>query len=149
MRLLSFNLSKISAERFPSSAGDLKIVPNVKIEEIKGVKAELKSKEELIGVKFSYIVSYDPDYAKLEFSGEILASVEQKIAKEILKNWKDKKLEGNFKIFLFNIILRRANLKALELEDELGLPLHIPLPSVGEKSFNSSKESSEKSSKKD
>ena len=33
-------------------------------------------------------------------------------------------------IALFNIILRKANVKALELEEQIGLPLHIPLPTL-------------------
>ena len=147
MRLLGFNLNKISAEKHPNSSADVKIVPNVNIEDIKDVKSEgPKTKEEFIGVKFSYTINYEPGYAKLEFSGELLASVDSKVAKEVTKNWKDKKLEGDFKVFLFNVILRRTNVKALELEDDLNLPLHVPLPSVNKESF---KPSSEKQPRKE
>ena len=48
--------------------------------------------------------------------------------KEILKQWKNKKISEDFKIPLFNLILRKSNVKTLELEEEMGLPLHIPLP---------------------
>ncbi len=150
MKLLGFNFTKISAERLEGGSGDIKIVPNVVIKELKSVKADLiKSKEEFIGVKFSYIVSYDKDYAKIEFSGDLMVSVEPKLAKEILKDWKDKKLNVDFRVFLFNIILRKSNIKAIELEDELGFPLHIQLPSVRKESFQGVESDSEKPPKKD
>ncbi|GAG20549.1 unnamed protein product, partial [marine sediment metagenome] len=53
-----------------------------------------------------------------------------KIAKDILKEWNDKKMSEDFRITLFNIILRKSNLKAIQLEDEMNLPIHIQLPSL-------------------
>ena len=44
--------------------------------------------------------------------------------KEINKSSVIKELRMN----LFNLILRKSNIKALELEDEMNLPLHIPFP---------------------
>ncbi len=150
MKLLGFNFTKIRAERLEGSPGGIKIVPNVMIKELKSVKADLiKTKEEFIGVKFSYIVDYEKDYAKIEFSGDLLVSVEPKLAKEILKDWKDKKLNLNLRVFIFNIILRKSNIKAIELEDELGLPLHVQLPSVTLESFRGAETDEEKTPKKD
>ena len=53
--------------------------------------------------------------------------------KEVLEDWKKKKLSDSFQEILFNIILRKANIKALELEEELNLPFHINLPSIKKK----------------
>ena len=57
-------------------------------------------------------------------------SVDPRIAREVLKGWKDKENLEEFRMFMFNVILRKSNIKALELEDELNLPPHIPLPSL-------------------
>lgn len=142
MKILGFNFSKICVEKFPGNPGKVKIVPNIVLDEIKSVKADLiKTKDNLLGVKFSYTLNYDPDYAKLEFSGDILTSAEPKLTKEILKEWKNKKLHEDFKVFLFNIILRKANVKAIELEDELNLPLHVPFPSIMKKDSSLDKKS--------
>jgi hypothetical protein len=134
MRPIGFSFKKIDAEKLPSdNLEGVKINVNIEIPEITSVKPTdiLRPKDELIGVKFNYTVSYDPDYAKLTFSGNILLEVEPKIAKELLKSWKDsKQMPEEFRVFLYNIILRKSNLKALELEDELNLPLHMPMPSV-------------------
>ncbi len=148
MRLLGFNFSKISAERLEGGAKDIQVVPNIVISDIKQVKPDMvKTKEEFIGVKFSYILSYDPKYAKLEFSGDVLVSVDPKEAKEIIKEWKDKKVSEDFRIFLFNLIMRKSNVKALELEDELNLPLHIQMPSIRKESFQSDQKTPESKSK--
>jgi len=133
MKVLGFNFNKMSAERFPqkSSEGALKLGTDIVILEINPVNSDLfNTKDEFLGVKFSYTINYNPDYAKIEFLGEIVISLDSKEAKEVLKEWKNKKLLEDFKIFVFNIILKKSNLKALELEDEMNLPLHLPLPSV-------------------
>jgi hypothetical protein len=50
--------------------------------------------------------------------------------KEILKQWESHIIPEEFKIPLFNIILKKSNFKALELEEDLLLPSHIPMPSI-------------------
>ena len=133
MKVLGFNFSKISVEKFPNTGKkeDLKLNTNIDISDIRPVKADmLKTKEELMGIKFSYNIKYDPDYAKIEFSGDILLSIDPKLAKDVFKEWKDKKYPEDFQLFVYNVILRKSNIKALELEDEMNLPLHFPLPSL-------------------
>lgn len=143
MKIVGFSFNKINIERFSTKAEELKINTNININEIDSVKADLfKAKNEFISIKFSYIIKYEPEYAKIELSGNILVSIEPKLAKQVIKDWKDnKKLQEDFRIFVFNVILTKSNLKALALEDELNLPIHIPLPSV-------KRESQEKNIKK-
>lgn len=132
MKLIGFNFNKISIEKFSDNVKNLKIDTKIDVPEIKELKSIdfFKTKEELIGVKFKYDISYDPNFAKIELAGDILLSIEPKIAKDILKQWKNKKISEDFRITLFNIILRKSNLKALQLEDEMNLPLHLPLPTL-------------------
>jgi len=131
MKILGFNFSKISVEKFPDKVEDIKLNTNIDVLDVKPVKADmLRTKDELVGVKFSYSIKYDPNYAKIEFSGDILISVDSKLAKDVIKEWKDKKLPEEFQIFVYNIILRKSNIRALELEDEMNLPLHFPLPTL-------------------
>ncbi len=131
MKILGFNFQKISIERFPKKAEGLKVNTDISILDITSVNTDLfNTKEEFLAVKFSYKIDYDPDYAKVEFAGELIVSLDSKEAKEVLKEWKDKKFPEDFKIFVFNVILKKSNLKALELEDEMNLPLHLPLPTL-------------------
>ncbi len=130
MKLAGFNFTKISAEKFSDALEKLKINTNIDISDIFELKSDfLKTKEELLGVKFSYVVDYEPKVAKTEINGTMILVLEPKVIKEILKKWKDKKIPEDFRIPVFNIILRKSSLKALQLEEEMNLPLHIPSPS--------------------
>jgi hypothetical protein len=44
------------------------------------------------------------------------------------KLWKKKEMPNAMRLPIFNFILRKCTAKALTLQDELGLPTHIPLP---------------------
>ena len=129
MNIIGFNFTKISVERKSLERGDLKINSNLEVNEIEEAKFPIfDSKEAMLAIKFNYLFDYDPSIAKLEFKGEILIGLESSTAQEVLKKWKDKKVSDEIRIPLFNLILRKSSIKALELEEEMGLPLHIPLP---------------------
>ena len=134
MKVIGFNFKKIFAERTNDSVEKLKINTGINIADILPVKSSVfKSKEEVIQVNFEYSINYDPDFAKVEFSGTLLLSLEAKEAREVLKEWKEKKMPEEFKISIFNTILRKSTIKAVELEDELHLPIHVSLPKVSAK----------------
>ncbi len=134
MRIIGFNFTKISIEKLKESSElkeELKINTQIDVPELTEVKSHLlKTKEEIIGAKFTYGVNYDPNFAKIELEGRILVAVEPKVAKEIFKQWKKKKMPEDFRLLLFNVVLKKSSLKALYLEEELNLPLHMPMPSL-------------------
>ncbi len=131
MKFIGFNFTKISSERLSQDGrpGNIKFNTKIDILSVESIKSDfLKTKEEILKVDFLYSVLYEPNFAKLELAGNILISVEPKIAREVLKKWKDKNTPDDFRIFIFNIILRKSNVKALELEDALNIPFHLPFP---------------------
>ena len=132
MKILGFNFTKIHAERASSgNLSDLKINSNIDISEIKEVKSELfKSKETMTNIKFSYDIGYEPDFAKISFEGNLVLSMDSRTSSEILRKWKSQELPENFRVTLFNIILKKASLRALQIEEEFNLPYHLPLPNV-------------------
>ncbi len=131
MRVVGFNFNKINVERFEGSYEKLSVKTNIDIAEIKNVKQDLfKTDEEFIGVKFSFNLDYEPKIAKIELSGEIVFSMDSKLAGDVIKQWKTKNIPEDFRVFLYNFILKKSNVKAFQFEEELNLPLHIPLPSV-------------------
>ena len=130
MRVIGFNFTKISIETFKEDFKDLKINTEIDVPEIKEVKQNImKTKEEILEVYFEYKVKYDPEIAIVEFKGKTLLSLDPKIAKDVLKQWKKKKMPEEFRLFLFNVILRKATPKAISLEDEMNVPIHMPMPS--------------------
>lgn len=131
MKIVGFNFSKINIEKINSQSNNLKLNTNINVEEIKELKSDiLKTKDQMLGVAFEYTINYNPDFAKIEFKGNILVSLDQKRSKEILKKWKENEIDQDFKIDIFNVILKKSNIKALQLEEELNLPLHIKLPFI-------------------
>ena len=136
MKLLGFNFTKIQVEKHKDRVEGLKIGTRIDVSDIKEAKASmLKTKDEVLAVKFAYGLDYEPEMAKLDLEGNLIISLESKKAREILKEWKDKKMPEDFRMTLFNLILRKASLKALQLEEEMNLPIHMQLPSlkIGEK----------------
>ena len=131
MKVIGFNFHKVSIEKLKDRGENLNIKTNIDISEIKKVESDiLKTKEELIEAKFSYGIDYEPGYAKIDLKGRVLLSLDGNQAKEVLKEWKKKQMPEKFRIFLFNVIIRKASLKSLNLEDELNLPLHLPIPTL-------------------
>lgn len=131
MRVVGFNFNKISIEKFSDKIEKLKIKTNIDISDVKSIENNiLQTKNSLLAVKFLYNVDYEVNLAKIELSGTILFEIDSNTAKEIINNWKDKNIPEDFKLTLFNLILRKSNVKALQLEDDMNLPLHITLPSI-------------------
>jgi hypothetical protein len=130
MKIMGFNFDKISVEKLSNKPENLKINTQIEVLDIESVESDLfKLREELLGVKFSFKIVYEPGFANLEIGGSLLLAVESKISKDVLKQWKDKKIPEEFNLTLFNIIVKKSSLKALQLEEDMSLPLHIPMPS--------------------
>lgn len=131
MKILGFNFTKFSAERFSNKIEGVKINTNIDISDIKEAKSDIfNTKENILGVKFTNTISYDPDFAKIELKGNTLISLDKKTSEEVLKKWKKKEVPEKFKLDIFNLILKKSSVKALQLEEELNIPLHMPMPSI-------------------
>jgi hypothetical protein len=131
MKLMGFKFTKFNVEKKGSSIENLNIGTNIDIKELKEIKSELfKSKEKLLEIKFNYKIEYNPEYALIELKGNILISLEEKDLKNILKEWSNKKMPTDFKLYLFNLIIRKSSIKALQFEEDLSLPYHMPFPSL-------------------
>ncbi len=142
MHVIGFNFEKINAERYGNLKGKLELNSNINISDIAEEEIESISKKPL---KFSFNVDiiYNPDFAKISFKGFIIALFDDKLKKEILSTWKDKKVLESVREEVMNIIFIKTNLKAFQLAEELGLPIHMPLPRLvlekGEKTANQPK----------
>ena len=131
MKLLGFNFTKIQVEKFKDRVEGLKIGTRIDVSEINEAKTGiLKTKDEILAVKFTYGLDYEPKMAKLDLEGNLIISLESREARDVLKQWKDKKMPENFRMTLFNLILRKSSLKALQLEEEMNLPIHMQVPTL-------------------
>lgn len=130
MQILGFNFEKIKAERKSQAQGKLEISSNIDIKDIVQEKLDLVKEQVPIKISFEFSVKYKPEIAEIVLAGSILVLSEKDISKEILKKWKAKKIEESMRIPVFNFIMNKCNLKAMQLEEELTLPTHVPLPRI-------------------
>lgn len=140
MQILGFNLTKISASRIPEIVNNPIINTNIEFFNIEKEEMEFLKGDQSIKFSFKFSVDYlkpeDKDKknpifdGKIEFEGIIILSAEEKEVKDILKNWKKKQVVESVRIPLFNFILRKCSSKALDLEDQIGLNLHLPFPQI-------------------
>lgn len=131
MRIIGFTLNKISGYRskeFKSKHTDI----NIDFLEI--IKEELDLiKDRAIKVSFAFKVSYQGEKegkkaGEIVYEGEIVINTTEEEAEDIINSWKNKDLSPDFRVPLFNFILQKCSIRALNLEEDLQLPTHIPLP---------------------
>jgi len=127
MRIIGFNLTKILAERQEEDGQDIRVDQNIDIKDIKEEKIPITNNKAL-KIKFALTVTYSKDFGKIEFEGSIMTLPDEDEFKSIMGSWKDKKIPENMRLGIFNFIMIKCNVKALYLEDEMGMPLHVPMP---------------------
>ena len=133
MRIVGFNITKVSAERKSPVKGKLEIKSNINIKDITTEEIPI-AKNPALKFDFEFVIEFNPKIANIEIAGSVLVLDEENQSKEIIKLWKKKKFDHPLKIGLFNFIMEKCNLKALQLEDELSLPMHINMPKLVPKS---------------
>lgn len=132
MKIIGFTVSKISGEKKKLIQEKLEIKSNIDIKDIQKQKINI-SENPGLKIDFEFKVDYDPKVANILIGGSIIVLDDDKQSEDILKNWKKKKFEHPIKLPLFNFIMEKCNLKSLQLEEDLALPFHIPLPKLTNK----------------
>lgn len=130
MKVIGFNYNKIGIERKKPLKGKIDVKYKVDVSKVEEEKLNILKDQPALKVSFKYEIFYEPKTAEIEFEGFVVLLVEKEKHKEILKSWKKKKLPDELRVPLFNLILTKSNLRALQLEEEIGLPTHIPMPKV-------------------
>ena len=128
LKLVGSKFTKLNADRNVEFSGKLEIKTNIKVVSLDKVK---EAKDSL---KLSY--NFDIDYnelGKISIDGILYLSGDSKTIKELIKIQKDKKYDSPEYIAITNLIIQKASIKAFELEEELGLPIHIKLPTLSVK----------------
>lgn len=131
MQIIGFNFEKILAEKKNITKGaKIQINSNINIKSIEQEKIDIVKDQSALRFNFEFKVDYKPDIAEILLQGFVLVLVPKDESKNILKKWKKNEVPNDIRIPLFNTIMTKSNLKALQLEEELNLPTHIPLPKI-------------------
>lgn len=129
MKIIGFNFTKIHAEKNEKRATISNIKSNIDISDVSSLKSDFLSQNKgIVGIKFSYSIEYEPEFAQIVLAGIIVLSLPQEDSKEIIDKWKDKQIPEKYRVPLFNMILKKVTLKSLQMEEELALPHHIQMP---------------------
>ena len=130
MKIIGFNFSKISAEKIKDIDGKFEVKTNLEINKIEKHSIDLVSKNVANAAKvdFKFSVLYEPGFAKIFLEGFVLLMLEDAPFKELIKKWKNKKIQDEIRLPLFNFIMSKSNIKSLQFEEEFALPTHIPMP---------------------
>jgi hypothetical protein len=135
MKVIGFNIEEVVGKK----AADLKrynINTDVTFSNVEKAKLDVLKDNETIKVGFKFLVSYKDAENKEEKSNEIsilgslLLMVDKELSKEFLKSWKNKEIPKDKMITLYNFVLRKCSVRALQLEEDLNLQPHIPFPQI-------------------
>ena len=143
MQIIGFGFTKITAfklENFTRNTTNI----NTTMEFINVTKEEIKLlKDNNEGLKLNFKLSIDytlqhsdkkqdkqDKQGEISFEGYLVISVSKEESKNIQKSYKKKHMSPVLLTPLYNFLLRKCAPKAMDLEDEIGLPLHIPIDQI-------------------
>lgn len=133
MQIIGFNLTSMYIEKFENIKGKFKVSSSMNIKDIKEEKVSPVQNQSIVKLEFEYGLIYETKLAEIKFKGIMLLMGGSDETKNLTSEWKKKnRLLEEFKIRIYNTIFHKCNLKALELEDDFGLPPHIQLPRLKE-----------------
>ncbi len=139
MQIVGFNFTKVSAEKAADFTAGSEISTDIKFVDIAKEETDFaKEGSEAMKASFEFKVSYgkkekkgkNPLNGDIILNGFIILMATGEEANDVQKAWKNKELPQNFKMPIFNFLLKKCSMKALQLEEELGLPLHLPMPHI-------------------
>ncbi len=143
MKIIGFSIEEILAKR-PFDIPKAGINTDIVFTNIDKAKLDVLKEEECLKASFKFSVLYKDASKKessenneISISGSILLMVTKDESKEFLKLWKSKQIPKDKIIPIYNYILKKCSVKALQLEEELNLQPHIPFPRLTPQSTQS------------
>ncbi|MFA5020256.1 MAG: hypothetical protein WC533_04110 [Candidatus Pacearchaeota archaeon] len=150
MKIIGFNYDKVYAKKDKEISKDVKIITNIDILELQKKQDNFFKNGDLFELKYNFTIDYSPKIAKINFEGVVIILIDDKtLSEKIEEKWIDKLLIEDIRIPLFNLIFSKLNVKAMELEEDIGIPTHIPSPRVVPVSNDPNKEEDKGKNKKD
>ena len=132
MRFIGFSFKYISIEKVKESKGNINVNTDMKIKDLKKSSSDLFKEKDTFLVEYEFNIEYQPNFANVLFKGNLIflldGKEDEELVKGYLEGWKEKKLPEEFSRSILQIVFNKCNLKALQLEEYLNLPSHIPGP---------------------
>jgi len=129
MTTVGFSFNKILASKNNVSEANIRVENNVGILNVE--ESPVDAKKSIIKYEFNFTCKYEPGMGVVELNGELVEMYEKEFSAKVIEGWKkDKKLHPEIMQRVLNSILGRANIEAIVISRELGLPSPIQLPKV-------------------
>jgi hypothetical protein len=128
MNLVGSKLTKVSGERNPNFDGKLELNTNINLKAIEKFKSP-QSKQEVLKVDYKFEIIYG-ELGNVSIEGILYLSTDTKTMKEAIKDKDEKNFNSPTSMAIMNLIIQKSSIKAFEIEEELGLPIHIRLPTL-------------------
>ena len=125
IKLIGSKFTRLEASRNPDFSGKVSMTNEIKILSIDFVK---ESKEN-VKMNYSYKIEYS-GLGHVYLEGSLFMTSDPKTLKNIVKTFEDKDFESTEQIAVTNLIVQKASIKAMQLEDEFGLPVHVRIPAI-------------------
>ncbi len=129
MAVIGLTIDKIEAERKGAAPRvEVKLTPSIADVEKSKLEGVAEKPRDVLIVKFSFDVSFNPDVGKLKIDGNLVYMGD---ADKAYKEWqKNKKLPENINTEVMNFIFRSVTPKAFFIANELQLPPILPVPRI-------------------
>jgi hypothetical protein len=130
MTAVGFKFTKIVAEKKNVSENNLRIENNVGVTNVEEISV-LDPKKSLLKFTFGFSCKYEPGLGTIELFGELVEMFDKDLSNRILNDWNnEKRLHQEIMARVLNNILGKANVEAIIISKELGLPSPIAMPKV-------------------
>ena len=132
MPIVSFNYTKINAERLDMTPGPTDIKNNVNLKTVNKTKLTLgPQSQDVLRVTFEFTTFYEPKRGIIEIQGDIMYLEKPEKIDSRFKAWqKEKMLPKDESRIIINHILAKCNVEAILMSREINLPSPIQLPSI-------------------
>ena len=125
LKLLGSRFTSVSAKKNDEFEGKLSINTNLRITNME----QNNESDTTMKVDYTFKIDY-ADLGEIELVGRMFVGGESDSITEMVKGWEEKKFDTPEQAAVTNIIIQKVSIKAFELEEELGLPIHVRLPTV-------------------
>lgn len=148
MNLIGFNFTKVSGEVFERFEQDYTVSTGIEFLDVSKDTITTLNNLDALKLKFEYKISYSlkkeekkegnktltgKPKAEIAIAGEVIFSADKEEVKDIMKAWKKKDLPISVKIPVYNLIMKKSLIKAVQIQDELVLPVTVPIPQLAPK----------------
>ena len=130
MPIIGITFTSISGKTVNNPVeGDVNVNSTPSIKNVSKKNIPALSMNDVVAIEFTFDINYQPKIGEITFEGEVLYKTDK--AENIIKAWKkEKKIDSDVTVEILNGVLKKCMSKAIDIANELRLPLPMQFPTV-------------------